>query len=294
MEYLIVVNKPLSQKDESKLGELGEPLHVPKEKDIVEFIHENYQGQDVVAGVGGDGTHSKVAKACIEAGIPAILVPYGTGNDFTRALGHFSFDEYIGSMKSGKLEKAVSDIIEFEADGEKYCSIVGIHLGLFADASDLRGVWSFLKKHFESSTYLAKGVWDITRSKPQKMKVTLDGNSYDIGIWAGQVANTPTTGGGKVVMPDVSINDGYADLFLMDGDSPKYKLPGYTTKLDKMDEIPIMIKFNGVKEFEIEGDDMPLKFAYDGEYVGTVPSLQGRVIPDKLELYVPDGGLNLG
>jgi len=294
MEYLIVVNKPISQKDESKLSEFGEQIRVPKEKDIAELIYEKYQGQDAIVGVGGDGTHSKVAQASSKMGVPAIMVPYGSGNDFGRSIGHFSFDSYIDAMKSGELEKTVSDIIEFEADGEKYCSIVGIHLGLFADASDLRGVWSFLKKHFVSSTYLAKGVWDITRSKPQKMKITLDGDSYDISLWAGQVANTPTTGGGKVVMPDVSINDGYADLFLMDGNSPKRKLPGYTTKLDRMDEIPIMIKFNNVKEFEIEGSDMPLKFAYDGEYVGTVPSLHGRVVPDRLELYVPGGGLGSG
>jgi diacylglycerol kinase (ATP) len=90
------------------------------------------QPADLVLAAGGDGTIGKVAFRLIDSGIPLGVLPLGTANNLSRALGFFvSPEEIIARLEGGK--KQVFDVgLATGPWGDRYF-FEGVGGGLLAD-----------------------------------------------------------------------------------------------------------------------------------------------------------------
>ncbi|GEM_PF-6375898 len=285
--YLAIVNKEIPQEDLERLKRIGEVVRVPEGESIVELLERYGDGYSGIVSVGGDGTAGKVMWYAAGKDIPVVAIPYGTGNDIpSSAVRNFDKEEYIkccfDALENGGFTEQKYDVIEFEADGRKYRSVVGLHLGLFANACKTER----LKKLFGSGAYIVRGVADIISYRPKPITIKVNGEQvYQGGIWAGQVANTPTTGGGRVYMDGVDPRDGELTLVYLPVENVRRReLPGLISDLTDMVNLEQVEVVRGVREFEIDGK---VTLGYCGEYLGPVEHVSGRVIPRAAKLCVP-------
>jgi len=188
---------------------------------------------DVVAGIGGDGTHAAVINALMQvrAACGGILkpqyafIPLGTGNDIAKSLGIRIKDEY----SPRDLRRAVSTILH----GADYCLDLGVINGTyFADALTI-GLDSRIlmernthKRALETIPllkYLAKGRFLYTMSwgsrflqhAPVVGEIRVDGKSWYTGRLINVVVNnTRIYAGDFDFSRDAYPDDGLLDVVL--------------------------------------------------------------------------------
>ncbi|MEI6789121.1 MAG: diacylglycerol kinase family protein [bacterium] len=188
---------------------------------------------DVVAGIGGDGTHAAVINALMQvrAACGGVLkpryafIPLGTGNDIAKSLGIRIKDEY----SPRDLRRAVSTILH----GADYCLDLGVINGTyFADALTI-GLDSRIlmernthKRALETIPllkYLAKGRFLYTMSwgsrflqhAPVVGEIRVDGKSWYTGRLINVVVNnTRIYAGDFDFSRDAYPDDGLLDVVL--------------------------------------------------------------------------------
>lgn len=126
----------LLQRQGAEFDLLTLPAGMTLKQLIVDRLKSDSPGcYDVVAGIGGDGTHAGIINglmAChgCNSGVPMpryAFIPLGTGNDIAKSLGIRIRDDY--SFRD--LQRAVSTIVH----GADYCLDLGVTGGMyFADA----------------------------------------------------------------------------------------------------------------------------------------------------------------
>jgi len=190
----------------------------------------------VIAGVGGDGTHSAVLNALMrfqelrpECTLPPYaFIPLGTGNDLAKSLG-FHIPEYVTSRD---LRRAVSAI----AHGADYRLDLGVFGGrYFADAltlgldSQVLRVRNTQKRRFDRFPVLRRflrgrmlytlslsGVI-FTQSRPL-VKIQVDGRDWYEGPMLNLVINNTRIYAGEFdLCPEAYADDGLLDAVLFNG-----------------------------------------------------------------------------
>ncbi|TRO61940.1 hypothetical protein E2P64_00190 [Candidatus Bathyarchaeota archaeon] len=300
--YFTVINKPGAREHKDVFARGGRTFKVSEEDFIPEAIGKYCKGDgySCIVSAGGDGTAGKVAWAAykkMKSGgceIPILPIPYGTGNDIPMAtvgMENFDREEYVQkcveALESGKFDKQYFDLIRFEADGKEFYDPLGIHLGLFQRATKTKR----LKKIFGKNAYIIRGLMDVAGYRPKDIRIKLNGDVFYEGkIWAGQIANTPTTGGGKVYMEGVDPRDGELSFVYLPVENAKRReLPGLISDLTDMVNMPQVRTIRGVRTFEIESIDPGdcVDVAYCGENIGRVNHVYGEVIKGALPVLVP-------
>jgi diacylglycerol kinase (ATP) len=169
------------------------------------------EGWDAVVAVGGDGTVHEVANGVLDAGTGAFgVIPVGTGNDFAYAAGiPRGVEAAVGRLLRGD----VRPVDAGRVNGRWFVN--GVGMGLDARVAveanrvrRLRGVGMYL--------------WALARVlrafQPPRMRVSVDGAEWLNGrLTLLTVGNGPRQGGGFVMNPGASIDDGVLDLCSCDG-----------------------------------------------------------------------------
>ncbi|WP_018922764.1 diacylglycerol/lipid kinase family protein [Salsuginibacillus kocurii] len=237
---------------------------------------------ETIITIGGDGTIHEVANGLIGKDTALGLIPTGSGNDFARCLGvpnHYgqAFERIVANKT-----KQV-DVLELE---DKYCLTV---TGIGFDGEVAKNVnRSSYKKYLNrlrvgGLSYVVSVLETLRTYQPTTVTITVDGNEMNFtDVWLVAVANAPNYGGGVMICPDATPEDGMLNLCVVHGSS-KWELlrvfpQAYKGKHTTKDFVTLL---EG-KEVLIHSDP-PVHVHSDGEEMKKSP-LHIRVKKDALRV----------
>lgn len=162
----------------------------------------------VVAGVGGDGTLSRIATGLAGTNAALGVIPAGTGNDFARTFG-FPADPEAACRNLLDGETAFIDIGRL--NGRLFINVAGA--GLDAEvAADANRIF---KRLSGSLGYLLALVKQVITFRPRTIRMVVDDQAFTVKAWLVTVANARYYGSGMMVAPQADPQDGLADVVIV-------------------------------------------------------------------------------
>lgn len=158
---------------------------------------------------GGDGTINQVVNGMIRYNIdlPIGLFPSGTANDYAR---YFNLPDEIEDM----VEIALRDNYTLAdvgcVDGRYFINVAS--LGSLIEVG--HKVSSQTKNNMGIISYYLKGIEELPKIKPVRVKVNSKDINFDGDIYLMLVMNGRSAGGFKRISPVSSINDGLFDVII--------------------------------------------------------------------------------
>jgi len=208
-----------------KLGELI--IAVTQHPDeVAQHLDKAYaSGITRVIAIGGDGTNHALVNALADLnaqhpdGPPMVYgtLPIGTGRDWARSRGiPFGIKEAADWIASAQPRPTDIGLLTIEGGSavhrrEHFLNIASAGLSGEVDAqvnrSEKRRAWTFLQATVSA----------IIRYKPQRLRITLDDESwFDDKAFVAVVANGTTFGHGMKIAPNASTNDGLFDVIVVE------------------------------------------------------------------------------
>lgn len=229
-------------------------------------IDEQY---DAVIAVGGDGTINEIGTALVGSDIPLGIVPEGSGNGLALYLG-IPMNESAALRRINRFESVGIDCGKI---GERcFFNISGI--GFDASVSD-----RFASETFRGPVgYLRTIINVISKYKPKKYILDIDGKVYEREAFMISVANSPQYGNNAYIAPNASINDGVLDVCIVHK-FPLYTLPMmifhlFNKTADQSEYVEIIpgkkicIEQEGKAPLHLDGEPMDLGNKIDIEVQG--------------------------
>lgn len=172
-------------------------------------------GCEAIIVAGGDGTLNEVFNAVVAEGaidrVTFGIVPMGTGNDFSAALGiPPEIDAALQVISRGRTAAVDVGIV----NGRAFLNTSGG--GFIAEVSI--AVTPQLKTIAGRLAYLVGGTQVLMEYEPVRATVTAepDGIRIGLGLYAFAVCNSPMIGGGRLIAPRALIDDGLLDVCLIE------------------------------------------------------------------------------
>lgn len=175
-------------------------------------IEEQY---DAVIAVGGDGTINEIGSALAGSEVPLGIIPEGSGNGLAYYLG-IPMNESAALRRINRFDSVEIDCGKV---GDLYFfNMAGI--GFDASVSD-----KFASETFRGPVgYLRTAINVLSKYKPRKYSLKIDGKVYEREAFMVSVANSPQYGNNAYIAPNASINDGLLDVCIVHK-FPLYILP---------------------------------------------------------------------
>jgi diacylglycerol kinase (ATP) len=234
------------------------------------------QKPDAVLLFGGDGTLNRYLHLLIEAQIPLLTAPTGSGNDFAQANGIATLTEAektFAELLAGAADFAAVDVGHIRrrsgSSERSHAFACCVNVGLDADAAArANGLPDWLKSR---KGYFLAGAASILRYQPQV--ITVGGPSVSTiseEAWFVAISNTPTFGGGLKIAPEASITDGLFDVTYVPRIDRRELIRHYPKILrGTHTELPFIRRFRAAS-VEIY-TERPSEVYADGEYMGKTP-----------------------
>ena len=232
---------------------------------------------DIVA-MGGDGTLNEVLNGLSDpARVRLGVIPCGSGNDFAAVAG-------IPETPEGALELLLRGEAKYtdylECGGVRGINVIGT--GIDVDILRRYGRMKLLKG---SAAYMASLVLALLSYKPYRFREIAGGGERPHSAFIACVGNGQRIGGGIPVCPKAVIDDGLADIVIVD-DIPRHRIPGAFMKLLKREilELPTTA-YSRDDRVRIQSD-RPMPLQIDGEIHEDLP-FDVRVVSGALRVYRP-------
>lgn len=195
---------------------------------------------DVILVFGGDGTVHRHLGQLVRLGLPVLIVPVGSGNDFARALGFRRVRDSLaawekfcrGEANLQKVDLGIIDVLENPSGtpAPRYFACVA---GVGLDAEVARRANKVPRWLRGNGGYALTVIPTIFRFAPFRMKISIStnrgsGDGQDA-VWAvhsdqptllAAFANTPLYGGGMKIAPRAKMDDGLLDVCLVGAVDP--------------------------------------------------------------------------
>jgi diacylglycerol kinase (ATP) len=245
---------------------------------------------DIVLLFGGDGTIHRHLGPLVKLGLPVLVVPAGSGNDFARALGLRRVRDSLAAWEkfcngAGHVRSIDLGVVaplqsadDASAPLTYFCCVAGV--GLDGEVSRRANRWPrWLRGHGGYVLSLAPTVFAF-KPFPAKISIpTESGTENPTSGWTPRsdrptilaaFANAPLFGGGMKIAPRAKMDDGLVDVCVVGGVDP--------LKLFLMFPSVYAGRHLGIKEVEyfqaprvrVETAE-PLDVYADGEYVCHTP-----------------------
>jgi diacylglycerol kinase (ATP) len=250
---------------------------------------------DVILLFGGDGTMHRHLGPLVKLGLPVLVVPAGSGNDFARALGLRNVRDSLAAWRkfcagTGNVRTIDLGVISTSENAKPapepryFCSVAGIGLdGEVVARANRMPRW--LRGH---GGYALSLIPEIFAFAPLPMKILApDANDSwttrsDQPTILAAFANTPVYGGGMKIAPQAKMDDGLLDICVVGAVDP-FKLfclfpTIYTGRHLRIREVDY---FHAAR-VRVETEH-PLDVYADGEYVCQTP-VQISVQPAALKV----------
>jgi diacylglycerol kinase (ATP) len=244
-------------------------------------------GAELLVVVGGDGTLNEVVNGIAERDVELAVVPRGTGWDFVRTYGiPRRIDRAVDVALHGKT-------LEIDLGRVTYRAWSGAdETRWFANVASVGMSGAVAKRANETTKALGGKIsyfWSViavfARWQVGEVRVSVDdveraGRMHDV-----IVANGRYFGGGMMIVPDASSDDGLLDVLLI----------GDLTKRDLMFTLPKTYRGKHLPHPKAEllrgrvvtvDSTSPLPVELDGEQPGTTP-VRVEIVPRALKLRVP-------
>jgi diacylglycerol kinase (ATP) len=260
---------------------------------------------DVILIFGGDGTTHRHLGQLVKLGLPVLVVPAGSGNDFARAIGLRRVRDslsawqcfcrgtgYVREIDLGVISAAGIAREALAPHNSKYfCSVAGV--GLDSEvARRANGLPRWLRGNGGYVLSLAPVVFAFA---PLPMKILTSSDNMTSDGWAvrsdqpsllAAFANTTTYGGGMKIAPRARMDDGLLDVCVVGSVSP-FRLLRLFPRVYNGQHL-------GIKEVEyfqapcvrVE-TEQPLDVYADGEYVCQTP-VEMSIERAALKVIVPE------
>jgi diacylglycerol kinase (ATP) len=246
---------------------------------------------DIILIFGGDGTIHRHLSQLAKLGLPVLVVPAGSGNDFARALGLRRVGDSVAAWQRFCVHRDNVTAIDLgvisplEVAGESpaphesrryFCSVAGI--GLDSEvARRANELPRWLRGH---GGYALTLVPTIFRFAPLPMKIL---TATEGGDWASRsdqptilaaFANASTYGGGMKIAPHAKMDDGQLDVCVIGGVDP-FKLACMFPTVYFGRHLSIReVEYFHTERLRVE-TETPLDIYADGEYVCRTPAEVG-------------------
>jgi len=223
--------KKVWSKVEARLQDRGtEYCHLitGSEADAASRVNELLQSRNLkaIAVIGGDGTLHSLLPLLVGSGIPYGLIPSGSGNDTSRALG-IPRDpiKALDIILAGHTRRL--DLLETTTGNDtRHFTITAVAVGLDAAvAADVNG--SRYKRWCNSLgigslAYVIGLLRALVKYKPSPLSVTLDGVIHEFKHgWLAAIANVSSYGGGLQICPNALPDDGLLHICIVHSCSVK-------------------------------------------------------------------------
>ncbi|GAC1628205.1 MAG: diacylglycerol kinase family lipid kinase [Chloroflexota bacterium] len=178
-------------------------------------------GAQTVVAIGEDGTAHEVVNGFFDRGVPInphariAFVAAGTGNDVTRALP--SSEASLLAVLRGTASQRVDVLrVRYRSGGanltERY-ALTHVDIGLLADAV---AIANRFKSRLRRFAYAGGGVLSVVHYRPGTMDYSCNGGPILVNtLHLILVANSVYAGGGMLLAPPASINDGLLDVIAL-------------------------------------------------------------------------------
>jgi|SRR5579863_1778620 len=251
---------------------------------------------DVVLLFGGDGTIHRHLAALVQLGLPVLIVPAGSGNDFARALGLRRVKDSLAawerfSQGTGQVRRIdLGVILPVETRRKHYFSCVaGVGLdGEVTRRANRLPRW--LRGHGGYAISLLPTIFSFA---PVRVKIS-SANPDDPGSWTvrsdqptllAAFANAPVYGGGMKIAPKAKMDDGLLDVCVVGGVG-RLKLFSMFPTVYAGRHLQIReVSYFQTPRLQVETES-GLGIYADGEYVCPSPAVIG-VEPEALRVIVP-------
>lgn len=232
------------------------------------------RGYEAVVAVGGDGTINEVANGILAAprgGEAALgIIPLGTGSDFVKMLDGFAGADLGAAARrlaAGLTRPVDVGQITVEAGGRELRRYFVNGLGAGIDAQVAVEVpkvtWAT-----GLAAYIIASMRALASYKPSPMTVRYDGKELRRRLYFATVANGRWQGGGFLLTPAASLDDGALDLCIV----PSLRLDQvirYYPKLIDGSHVELkIVTMAQARQIEISSPT-PFPVATDGEVVAT-------------------------
>ena len=238
------------------------------------------RGEKCIVSVGGDGTLREVAQVMAGTGAALGIVPSGTGNDFAKALGIPMNDAEaaLNTLLKGKILPTDAGL----ANDNFFVNVAGFGF----DADTVANTDSFKKKFHGMVPYMLGVIRTLLRLRTLDLKVTANGETFQVKSIMFDAANGTHFGGGMNVAPLADTSDGMLDIIIV-------KALGRLTFLSlltkfvkgKHTALPQVMYFKA-PEVTVECKQHSL-LNMDGELGSGTPATF-KVLPGALNIIVPD------
>ncbi len=243
--------------------------------DALQLAREQAGRYDILVAVGGDGTAFEVASGILAAGgqRPALgVVPAGTGNDISTALGVTSLAEAGRTLTNGRLESIDTIRVECQAESQQTVRHALLFAGVGIASESLRRTTPAVKKIFgERLAYpvgLLRALWSY---RAPRLRVTHDGHAEENRFLFVSASNSECAGGGMKLAPGARMDDGRLDLNLIEALGRLAALRQLRRVCQGRHTDHPKVRYFRATELTVEGDTA-LEVAADGELIGHTPA----------------------
>jgi diacylglycerol kinase (ATP) len=177
---------------------------------------------DALVIFGGDGTIHNQLATLVDMGVPSLVVPCGSGNDFARALGLCKVKDSLAAWRKflddGTNVRTMDLGVIYELAGEAsaphkppryFCCVAGVGLDteIARRANDLP---KWIRAH---GGYALSAPREFLRFAPFPMKISSNGDGAEFRhTMLAAIANAPAYGGGMKIAPHAKLDDGKLDV----------------------------------------------------------------------------------
>jgi YegS/Rv2252/BmrU family lipid kinase len=214
---------------------------------------------------GGDGTLHEVVEGLMEIApekrVPIVYLPAGSTNDFG-----YSMCLPKDVVEAAKLSKTgMAYPCDIGCFNGKYV-VYTAAFGLFSDVSYATS--QSMKNVFGHAAYVLNGAGALTNIETVNATITLPDETIEGTFIMGMVVSSSSIGGFRgITGPDVRLNDGKYELFLIREPSP-LQVAGLLNDIRKGNFDNPLIVFRHITEAEFDFEE-DVAWTIDGEYGGT-------------------------
>ncbi|MFZ0215733.1 MAG: diacylglycerol kinase family protein [Candidatus Dormiibacterota bacterium] len=252
------------------------------------------EGRPLIVAAGGDGTIHEVANGFFEDGerLPCEsrlgVLPLGTGGDFRRTFDIPSDPGGAAAVLVGRRTRRidVGRITYRRADGSDgqsiYCNIADAGL----PGEVVHRVSHGLRIGGGELTFLLASAVSLLRWHNRRLRITADGDAWEVTAQQAVVANCRYYGGGMCIAPAALPDDGLLDLVVV-GDVSRVanvRMIG-PLRAGRQMEGGFPITHRRVRRVVVEAESL-VRVDVDGELPGRLPATF-EVLPSALDLVVP-------
>lgn len=236
------------------------------------------RGASLIVAVGGDGTVHEVVNGMAGSHASLGVIPFGTGNDFAKALGiPRSPEKALETLVKGQRRW-----IDLGRANDRYFAGVA-SAGFDAEVAALAKEGPRFLKAYSAYALAAWKAW--RRFRPKRFHVEAGDRTFAFYGWLVACANIPTYGGGFLIAPGAQVDDGLLDVCLV-GEARRLEFLAQSWKafFGRHVRHPKVTSFRTPKA-TLSGDPSLILQA-DGEVLGPLPA-HLQAIPQALKVVVP-------